>query len=344
MVGKVELIPNNEGNRITVKKNEKVIVGRGSSLGCNEKKISRHHAELLLKDDNTLWIKPTHTNPVFYRSSNGKTTQLPKDIERELKDGDQIGLLPSNFYFRVSFSIDFNNNNDSDSDSLYEWKKEDIKSSPIDAKSPDDWSPIHGYRRSTSNQDTSVFDFDDDLNTQPTTRTPCRRVSLEKKISLDVEPKPKPNTPTTSSSPTIKIKRGMSSSRPSVESQDEFEHESDSNSSKARKLPKWMIAPTPSPVAKPTTATPKSSYSRNSSYTAPTSAKRHLSFEGESNDDLNESSNLSDARSPSESKVLGKVLSKIPSTKSFDSDSGDGFDSVTTTENTTTAKKNQIRR
>jgi hypothetical protein len=33
MVGKVELIPLWDGNRITVKQNEKVIVGRGSSLG-----------------------------------------------------------------------------------------------------------------------------------------------------------------------------------------------------------------------------------------------------------------------------------------------------------------------
>jgi len=81
----------------------------------------------------------------------------------------------------------------------------------------------------------------------------------------------------------------------------------------ARKLPKWMAAPTPSPVVKQTTTTPKSSYSRSSSYTAPTSAKRHcklpfffqnevrksyflsfiVSFEGESTEDLNESSNMS---------------------------------------------------
>lgn len=33
MVGKVELIPLSEGNRITVKENDKVIIGRGSSLG-----------------------------------------------------------------------------------------------------------------------------------------------------------------------------------------------------------------------------------------------------------------------------------------------------------------------
>ena len=30
---KVELIPISEGNRITVKENEKILIGRGSSLG-----------------------------------------------------------------------------------------------------------------------------------------------------------------------------------------------------------------------------------------------------------------------------------------------------------------------
>lgn len=33
MAGKVELIPVSEGNRITVQEDEKVIIGRGSSLG-----------------------------------------------------------------------------------------------------------------------------------------------------------------------------------------------------------------------------------------------------------------------------------------------------------------------
>jgi hypothetical protein len=79
---------------------------------CNDKKISRQHAELLLKKDETLWIKPMHTNPVFYRPLNCKTIQLTKDVEQELKDGDQIGLLPTSFFFRVSFSTDMNNNKD----------------------------------------------------------------------------------------------------------------------------------------------------------------------------------------------------------------------------------------
>jgi hypothetical protein len=72
-----------------------------------------------------------------------------------------------------------------------------------------------------------------------------------------------------------------------------------------------MSAVTPSPVVKHTTTTPASSYSRSSSYTAPTSAKRHckrrlpaiefdimnvffiVSFEGDANGDVNESSNMS---------------------------------------------------
>ncbi|CAF1052583.1 unnamed protein product [Rotaria sp. Silwood1] len=334
MVGKVELIPIAEGNRITVKENEKVIVGRGSSLGCNEKKISRHHAELLLKDDNTLWIKPTHANPVFYRPLNGKTIQLTKDVERELNDGDQIGLLPSSFFFRVSFSTDENNNNDknddSDSDSLYAWKKDD-NLSPVRATSPDQWSPTHGYRRSISNQDTSVFDFDEDANDEPA-RTPSKRTSFEKKISLDVEPKPRISM----SVPTVNLTR-ISVPPPSVDNEDEIEPINTNHTS--RKLPKWMAAPTPSPITKQTTATPKSSYSRNSSNTTPTSAKRHLSFEGDSNSDVNESSNMSDVRSPAtpiETKSPGKVLSKVPSTRSFDSDSADGFDFVASKTTTTT--------
>jgi hypothetical protein len=61
--------------------------------------------------------------------------------------------------------------------------------SPVRATSPDQWSPIRGYRRSLSTQDTSVFDFEDDINVEPT-RTPCKRTSLDKKPVADVEPKP----------------------------------------------------------------------------------------------------------------------------------------------------------
>lgn len=161
-----------------------------------------------MKDDNTLWIKPTHANPVFYRPSNGKTIQLPKDIERELKDGDQIGLLPSSFFFRISFATDVNNNNESDSDSLYAWKKE--------AKSPSDhWSPTNEFRRSTSNQDISVFDFDEDVVNIEPTRTPCKRISIEKKSSPITENKSSP-TVEKKSTPVIESKPTPSKNVPAI--------------------------------------------------------------------------------------------------------------------------------
>ncbi len=374
---------------------------------CNEKKISRHHAELLLKDDNTLWITPTHANPVFYRPSNGKTIQLAKDIERELKDGDHIALLPSSFFFRVSFSIDVNNNNennDSDSDSVFTWKKEE-KLSPVSEPSSDRWSFTHGHRRSTSNQDASVFDFDDDIIVEPmpapgrrmsfekkaiidveSIPSPSRRMSFDKKITTDAEPsqaacgrmsfEKKTNTDVelteapcehtsfekntitdaepieapfkhtsfekntiTDAEPTeapfkhmsfekktitdvesteaackstslekkmttdLESQPSISTSVPTISlrriflpssSEDEQvcfftkktffldtfnfqddEPESDNTNEKERKLPKWMTKTSSSPVIKPATTTPKASYSRNSSYTASTSAKRN---------------------------------------------------------------------
>ena len=141
-----------------------------------------------MKDDQTLWIKPTHTNPVFYRVLNGKIIQLTKDVERELKDGDQIGLLPSSFYFRVSFSKDINNNHESDSDSSSHMKETDDRSS-----SADQLSPIPAYQRSNSNQDDSVFDFDDEIVPLPSKKTPTKRISLEKESkSLPSVTRPSP--------------------------------------------------------------------------------------------------------------------------------------------------------
>lgn len=92
----------------------------------------------------------------------------------------------------MSFSIDVNNNkgnhdSDSDSDSMYEFKKEkQEKSSPIRSTSPDRWSPSVDYRRSTSNQVSSVFDFDDDIIVE-SIRIPNKPMSIDKKPTEDIE-------------------------------------------------------------------------------------------------------------------------------------------------------------
>jgi hypothetical protein len=85
--------------------------------------------------------------------------------------------------------------------------KKEEKLSPVNVPSPDRWSPTLGFRRSTSNQDISVFDFDDDIIVEPmpapsrrmsferksvadveATQVPCKRSSLEKKTMVDLEP------------------------------------------------------------------------------------------------------------------------------------------------------------
>jgi hypothetical protein len=85
--------------------------------------------------------------------------------------------------------------------------KKEEKLSPVNVPSPDQWSPTLGFRRSTSNQDISVFDFDDDIIVEPmpapsrrmsferksvadveATQVPCKRSSLEKKTMVDLEP------------------------------------------------------------------------------------------------------------------------------------------------------------
>ncbi|CAF1125830.1 unnamed protein product [Rotaria sordida] len=275
---KVELIPISEGNRIAVKKVEKIIIGRGSSLGCNDKKISRQHAELLLKNDETLWIKPTHTNPVFYRTSHGKTIQLTKDIEQELKDGDQIGLLPTSFFFRISFSTDTNDNKDKLSTS----------------------SDQQLYR-STNNLDSNNHT---DIKS---TTIPSKDISSKTKSS-DVEPKPY-------------IQDTNTSTHVSLQDQNEFES---TNSNKTpRKLPTWMIVSTSSSKTASTKTTSSSSclYDSSSSDLPPT-VKRQLNSEEDNNSNTKDLSNTSD--------IPVTNLSKSSLAKSFDSDSNDGFDSVST--------------
>ncbi|CAF0958460.1 unnamed protein product [Didymodactylos carnosus] len=137
----VELVPISDGNRVTLRE-EKTIVGRGSSLGCDDKKISRNHAEILLKNDDSVFIKPTHVNPVFYRKNGGRTLTLTKDVEQQLFDNDEIGLLPSTFFFRVHIksndeplSTDDNNNDNLSLSSTVNEKETKMKS-PAAAVSP----------------------------------------------------------------------------------------------------------------------------------------------------------------------------------------------------------------
>lgn len=101
---KVEFIPLNKGNRILLDDDDdtSIIIGRTPSTGCVDNKVSRNHTELFVKSDSTLWIKPIHQNPTFYKTKTDEIVTLTKDKEYQLFDNDQFGLLPDEYFYRVS--------------------------------------------------------------------------------------------------------------------------------------------------------------------------------------------------------------------------------------------------
>lgn len=98
----IELIPLEKGNRLVLDDSTVTTIGRTPNIGCLDKKISRNHAELYIKSDGTLWIKPIHHNPTFYRTKTNLLITLTKDQEFQLNDNDEIGLLPNEYFYRIS--------------------------------------------------------------------------------------------------------------------------------------------------------------------------------------------------------------------------------------------------
>ena len=98
----VELIPLDKGHRLILDNSVVTTVGRTPNIGCLDKKISRNHAEFHIKPDGTAWIKPIHHNPTFLRTKTSQLITLTKDEEFQLHDNDEIGLLPTEYFYRIS--------------------------------------------------------------------------------------------------------------------------------------------------------------------------------------------------------------------------------------------------
>ncbi|XP_066234202.1 aprataxin and PNK-like factor isoform X6 [Saccopteryx leptura] len=100
MSGGFELQPQDGGPRVALAPGETVI-GRGPLLGITDKRVSRKHAVLEVVDGQ-LRIKPIHTSPCFYQSSE-KSQLLPlkRNQWHWLKPEDSFSLLVDKYIFRV---------------------------------------------------------------------------------------------------------------------------------------------------------------------------------------------------------------------------------------------------
>ena len=97
----VELIILNKGNQIILDDINITTIGRSPNIGCSDNKISRNHAQLFIKSNGTVWIKPIHHNPTFYKTKTNQIVTLTKDKEYQLYNNDQFGLLPDEYFYRV---------------------------------------------------------------------------------------------------------------------------------------------------------------------------------------------------------------------------------------------------
>ncbi|KAM9722343.1 aprataxin and PNK-like factor isoform 3-T3 [Dama dama] len=100
MSGGFELQPQDGGPRVALAPGETVI-GRGPLLGITDKRVSRRHA-ILEVVGGKLRIKPLHTNPCFYQSSE-KSQLLPLKTNMWcwLNPGDRFSFLVDKYIFCV---------------------------------------------------------------------------------------------------------------------------------------------------------------------------------------------------------------------------------------------------
>ena len=98
----VELIPINKGNPIAINATSVTTIGRSSQIACSDNKISRNHAQLYLKSNGTVWIKSIHHNPTFFKTKTNQIVSFTRDKEYQLNHDDQFGLLPDEYFYRVS--------------------------------------------------------------------------------------------------------------------------------------------------------------------------------------------------------------------------------------------------
>ncbi|CAG9821001.1 unnamed protein product [Phaedon cochleariae] len=95
----------NEKDVISTLSDGEHIVGREKPLNCGDKRISRRHAIIIVKQDGVT-LKSVHVNPCFFRSSQESNVgKLSKDNSIALNDGDQFSMLANSEWFRVKVTL-----------------------------------------------------------------------------------------------------------------------------------------------------------------------------------------------------------------------------------------------
>jgi len=174
----VEFIPLNKGNQFILDNTTITTIGRTPNIGCLDNKISRNHAQLFIKSDGTVWIKPIHHNPTFYKTKTNQIVSLTKNKEYQLFNNDQFGLLPDEYFYRVSIkSKDENMETNSD-------QNQTINSSTI-PKSPIKENEILTIENSDEEKSESISDKTHALPTlmsNNSTSTSEKKLTKEKTI------------------------------------------------------------------------------------------------------------------------------------------------------------------
>ncbi|CAG4950957.1 unnamed protein product [Colias eurytheme] len=99
MVIKLVKVDSTDATKITLSIGTHIF-GRGKLLNVEDKRVSRKHGELQVKEDKLI-VKALHQNPCFYKKDKSDVQVLKCDCEIELFHGDRFGLLPDSLWFEV---------------------------------------------------------------------------------------------------------------------------------------------------------------------------------------------------------------------------------------------------
>nr|XP_023029110.1 aprataxin and PNK-like factor [Leptinotarsa decemlineata] len=113
----------NQTKAVSSLRNGEHHIGRDGILNCTDKRVSRHHAILIITDE-AVTLKSLHVNPCFYKAARGNCiVLLKKDESVNLNDGDRFALLADSYWFKVRLSSEGVNSESTKTQILQEFEK-----------------------------------------------------------------------------------------------------------------------------------------------------------------------------------------------------------------------------